>query len=570
MTTWYIDGSGGNDSTGNGSIGTPYKTPTKLATVIVNGDTALFKRDSSLLVTGRANFNSLSNITIGDYGSGALHQFSSYTQFAATEWDGVTPADPITAMQQWYEVDPTDGVTAQAGSHLWRINLTAFWTPVRFLNFGILGNYGTHMTFWDAESEVSDVVIRPENVPASDKQFDVRNGANAADPSCLIVWAPENPVTYYGSLYYQTGQQPVMRFSGCDALTLENLSLRYGDMIAAIDNSAASGGTHSVAGLTATECFGIVSLTGGAEGSGNWINGFSVSGCTATNIYGDAILPTDSIQDGVIELNTVSGSGLVNSSGAVYLGNCFAPEGHEIHIRRNIIDDQKFGRHWLHDGRGVMTDSNCQNVWVYRNLVTNSHQAFGSNAGRAGNRWFSNITVNCDQGYVESDTAVIDLADTQVYNNAFLNCGINVHYQDDSQDKDNGAVRFGTSKVGAAARYYVKNNIITGAGTASVAQGVALQPAGADAGVVVDSHNAINGFAVQKGAWGVSLATGAGTLAVAPGIVYFNGVPRGFGSVALLHSGVETGNKSPTYGGTAFRSPPSIGPFEPAAMRSWL
>lgn len=570
MATIYVDGAGGNDTTGDGSIGNPYKTPIKLATVMANGDTALFKRDSSLLVTARANFTGLTGITIGEYGSGALPQFSSYTQFAATEWDGVTPADPITAMQKWYEVSLADGETPQAGTNLWRINLAAYWMPVRFLNFGVLGNYGTHKTFWDNESELSGGVIVAENVPAADREFDVRDGASAADPSCLIVYAPENPVAYYGGLYYQTGQQPVFRFTGCDVVTFANLGIQYGDLLATFDHTTASGGSHEITGLTATECFGIVSLYGGAEASANWVDGFRVADCSALNIYGDAVLPSNNIKNGIIEQNTVDGAGLVNSSGAFYLGNCYAPQGEEIHIRRNTIRNQKYGRHWLHDGRGVMIDSHCQNVWVYRNIVTDSHHAFGNNAGRAGNRFYSNISVNCDAGYVESDTAVVDLADTLIANNMFLNCGINRYYQDAAANKDNAAMRFGTTKAGAAARYRVNNNIVTGVGTASVAQGIGMEPAGAAAGVVVDSHNVIYGFAVKKGAWGTPYAVGTGTLDTDPSIALNNGVPVGFGNPAILYAGADTGEKLLDYNGLPYRQTPSIGPFEPPALRRWL
>ena len=48
MTTWWLDaGAGGNDSTGNGSFATPWKTVSKAHTSAVSGDTVVFKSSAT-------------------------------------------------------------------------------------------------------------------------------------------------------------------------------------------------------------------------------------------------------------------------------------------------------------------------------------------------------------------------------------------------------------------------------------------------------------------------------------------------------------------------------------------
>jgi hypothetical protein len=346
------------------------------------------------------------------------------------------------------------------------------------------------------------------------------------------------------------------------------MQLQFGDTLARVDNSNVTGSAHRVEGLYARESFGICSLVGGAEGSGKWSDGFIISGCSADVVYGNAIIVSESLKNGIIENNTIDSVGLVQSAGAIYMPSCYAPVGEEIHIRGNSVNDQKFGRNWLHDGRTVMMDSNSQNVWVYRNLATNSHNAFGSNSGRAGNRLFSNISVGCDSGYVESDTAVVGQATTIIANNLFLDCGINKYFTDVAQNDDNSAVNIATKQVGATCRHYIYNNVITGVGTAAEAQGIGMEPSGAAAGVVVDSHNIIAGFARAKGNWGTTMATGPGTSTVMPTVGYFNGVPSGTSN--SLGAGVAVNKELTDYAGRIFRSPPSIGAFEQLSPRRWL
>ena len=92
-STLYFDFTSGNDTTGNGSESTPYKTIAKAQTLMASNTTYLFKRGIEWPETAGLTVNGLSRVKIGAYGStGApplLHNFT--VSLAASGWtyDGV-------------------------------------------------------------------------------------------------------------------------------------------------------------------------------------------------------------------------------------------------------------------------------------------------------------------------------------------------------------------------------------------------------------------------------------------------------------------------------------------------
>ncbi len=64
MATWYTDNINGNDTTGNGTIATPYKTINKAVTVAANNDTINVAGSDFTAVTGILNPSSLGSNTL--------------------------------------------------------------------------------------------------------------------------------------------------------------------------------------------------------------------------------------------------------------------------------------------------------------------------------------------------------------------------------------------------------------------------------------------------------------------------------------------------------------------------
>jgi len=171
MAAVYINPESGNNGNSGANDANAWANFANLATQ--PWSEAYVKCDTIMTITTRTILSALSNKTIGNYGSGVRPLIQSYRSFSATNWDGITPANPITAMNQWYEVSPADCQTAQAGTGLWRLNTNAYWDKCTFVNFGILGNYGTQGNFWELQSDEVTIIINPANVPNADKEYAV-------------------------------------------------------------------------------------------------------------------------------------------------------------------------------------------------------------------------------------------------------------------------------------------------------------------------------------------------------------------------------------------------------------
>ena len=164
MTTKYIHPFDGLN-TNPGTLDKPWKDLTNLGSEA--WDEALIARDTRLLVTKKTRLFNLQNKTIGTYGSGDDPLISNYK-----------------LAQSWVEVYP----------NVWEFKVSDLWAPVTFLCFGQLGIYGTRVPYF----KVKDGGVQVQTLPSADKEWDTVTDPSL--PSILYVYAPENPVQYYGYL----------------------------------------------------------------------------------------------------------------------------------------------------------------------------------------------------------------------------------------------------------------------------------------------------------------------------------------------------------------------------------
>ncbi len=473
----FIDPQTGSNSNA-GSPESPWADFTNLS----NGalwDDAFVKRGSVMTVSTRTVLSSMTSKWIGVYG------------------DASEPAPEIRChttlpSSGWIEVSQVDGDTPGRGTNLWAYRFPyTDWNPPAFVNFGALGAYGVRKFFWNIEAEDGSEFIEPANVPSAYGEYDYRQGSGASDPPKLLVYAVGNPVDYYGVIYCQLGNQPALLIRDGTDITVHGLKVAHSYALARAEGTANNGCANiRFLNIEAQLAYAAVIVRGGhATG---WVNGFLIDGLVARSMLGDTIQPHDYIKNGHIRNCDIRSSGLVESAGAIYVGNCYAPRGEEVHIYRNYIEDQRFGNFWPHDGGSIMTDSNSQNVWVYQNLMRNSFAGLASNSGRPGCRWFSNITIGVDRPFWESDTGKYNAADTYVCNNTFLDCQMYRRYALNAPIETVGALLFTTKLATPAGRYWLYNNIITCApGTDTNA--FACEPALDAVNSVQTGHNVVHG-----------------------------------------------------------------------------
>jgi hypothetical protein len=455
-------------------------------------DEAFVRRGSVMTVSARTVLASMTGKWIGVYGdeSEPAPEIRCYTTL---------PPDG------WIEVSPDDGSTPRTGTNLWAYRFPyAHWNPPAFVNFGALGAYGIRRFFWTngypAEGGNSPEFIEPGNVPAAYGEYDYRSGSGESDPPTLLVYAVGNPVDYYGVIYCQLGSQPALLIRDGTDITVQGLKVAYSYALVRAEGTANNGCANlQFLDIEAELAYAAVIIRG-AHDTG-WVDGFLIDGLVARTMLGDTIQPHDYIRNGHIRNCDIRTSGLVESAGAIYVGNCFAPRGQELHIYRNYIEDQRFGNYWPHDGGSIMTDSNSQNVWVYQNLMRNSFAGLASNSGRPGCRWFSNITIGVDRPFHESDTGHYNAAETYVCNNTFLDCQMYRHHVLDAPIEAVAAVRFASTLPAPAGRYRVYNNIITCVPSTNT-NAFACEPVLDAAGCVQTAHNVVHGHALGFSVWG--------------------------------------------------------------------
>jgi len=442
----FIDPENGSNSNA-GSRASPWADFANLS----NGalwDDAFVKRGSVMTVSTRTVLSSMASKWIGVYG------------------DASAPAPEIRChttlpSSGWIEVSPVDGNTPRRGTNLWAYRFPyTYWNPPAFVNFGALGSYGVRKFFWSKPGENGYVYGSTANVPSAYHEYNYRAGSSATDPPKLLVFAVGHPINYYGVIYCQLGNKPALLIRDSANITVQGLKVAHSYALARAESSANKGCANiRFQNIQAELSYAALIIKGGH--STGWVNGFVIDGLVARNMFGDAIQPHDYIKNGHIRNCDIRGSGLVESAGAIYVGNCYAPRGQELRIYRNYIEDQQFGNYWPHDGGSIMTDSNSQNVWVYQNLMRNSFAGLASNSGRPGCRWFSNVTVGVDRPFWESDTGKYNAADTYVCNNTFLNCQMYKQYKLNGAIESVAALLFTTSATSPAGRYRIYNNIVT-------------------------------------------------------------------------------------------------------------
>ena len=218
MTDYYVDENFAGTS--DGSITAPWKALSDL-----NGkdydliDNIFFALSTSYYTTSRTVLNNMHNITMTTYDAGhgsARPIFECYTT-------NTTSGD-------WYEVQ-NNGVTpvVSAGdTNLWRLALTtAYWNPPTFVSFGGLGlaYYGLRKRWFLDVYNVFDQTSIP-SANSTFIEFDYWIGDPVGLNSSLYVYCTQNPIDEYGTIYYQTGQNPVFMLNDPVNAITDNLEVQ--------------------------------------------------------------------------------------------------------------------------------------------------------------------------------------------------------------------------------------------------------------------------------------------------------------------------------------------------------
>lgn len=420
MATYYIDYKNGNDTTGNGSTGTPWKTLTKALDEAANSDTILARGSDAAdeIYYEYALSTALTSLTIGAdtgytptwtpaiaYTSWTLTTDQDYTYETAYTpascyyaWNGATQ---LTAAESIAEVEATANTFyADTGGDKLYVHITGGGSPttIHACNSvsGLLSSAGTGITYSSLRMQWCGGGL----------YF----AANGTATSCTV--------RYHGGEIY--GSRDAITVDAAVTVTIEdcNLSGVYSGVGVAGTigvNVATAGATVTVDGCTMSSLhYGVYSTVGGTV---------VVDDCTFSNVCDCvSLLPASGTLTGTVRNCTFANF----EHGAVQFGN--AGTAGTAHHNTAYYS----GTRAHHNG--YIAESGCE-AWFYHNIAEGFENASGNAYGfyvltsTTTVVLYNNLAVDCAGGYVVSASPTL----TSDYNNAY-GCAANFGWDKGAHD----------------------------------------------------------------------------------------------------------------------------------------
>ncbi|MCF6175261.1 MAG: right-handed parallel beta-helix repeat-containing protein [Victivallaceae bacterium] len=446
QTIIYIDPINGNDAwagtlsapASNNSNG-PWKSFTNLADVS-RWDEARLIRDRTFYINSRVIIKNAENKLItADITAGSMPRIKSYRT--------------ITNESDW---------TQLPGKNIWVKDFgTHYWNPPFVLGLSTIGNYGKRVMYIDRNSGALTGIEL-----AANKEWDMLVGTTT-DSTKLYVYSTVNPAKSpseggYGTIYYQSGQQPVFRFEGARNVTISNLNFIYGyTPVDCFPGTAWNDNSIKVENcLIEDQYFGLKIAGSGVYGAIEFANndiyrsrgaGIHVMRVKSADIYG----------------NTINQACLSDSTGGIYCADISDTTISSIvKIHDNDVSRVQFGNYWISDGGGIYFDHDSSNGAVYRNKVHACYLALQCNSAGDNLKYYNNRVTYCDVGFIASDSDYYNVpghisnVDVEIYNNTFATIG---ELQDPGQTYRPYVISL-TGFKASGTMFVIKNNIIHASG----------------------------------------------------------------------------------------------------------
>lgn len=400
MATEYVNPDYTGTSTG--SIAQPWKSGADATPI--NGLELLWKCDSSPdILSGQIELNALSDITFGNYGSGALPRIRCYTA--------------LTTSGDWTDI----------GNDVWTWTAPAgFNLEYAVLGLGSLSERLRDPFKWDRRVNYYGFATGTSGLAAFTEhgQWDTQAGS----PAVIAIYSDVNPIDKWGTVYVAgMNTHNVFNVYGASSnILIDSLNFQYG--FTPLKNLALTGARNS--DIVLQNCL-IESM----------YYGLRLGTYQDNMIYQDndiyASMDTGIRLGGALEgsgnkilRNTVTDTGHCVDGPGIY-GTPMATAGSPLLIAENVVDRCHDGLYWLNEARGIYIDSgqasgfSPEYIDIIGNTVKNlrdssRNPAYKLNGGTTAVRLISNKSINCNIGFDSSDAYPREFDSFELLFNTFM------------------------------------------------------------------------------------------------------------------------------------------------------
>lgn len=392
MAVYYVDKNRGNDNNNGLSPTSAWQNLEKIDDTAYGSGTAFLLADDSVwapAITSRV--------------------------VPPTSWSG-TQDDPI-VIGKYSPLSASNGNPTVKWHH---DTAEADWSATGTPNIWVYSNPGnwtfTNSCLMRLGNTWSASAVDTETSPGTLSQVDGRFYANPSN-STVYLYAPSNPVAYYGSVKMSPAITGYFTLSsGRNWVTIQDILFREtgcGINLFSGDSNTASYIVQRVKGKTVSNLINYSGTTGGVLKA--WIRECNISdfGSTAIKTAGTAGMSTLEIYN-----NRIDDGVNCWSQAAIYItsrATSFTPK-----IYGNYISNCRWGtRDKTVDGCAIYTETASDQCEVYSNLIEDCYMALQDNSGRKAT-FYGNVINRCWSAIRVSDQAAVGSTDHNFYNNTCL------------------------------------------------------------------------------------------------------------------------------------------------------
>lgn len=428
--THYVNFNTGNDTTGDGSKGNPYKTIDKIATLVLPaGSCIALSNDSTFDLTNRITF--AVSLSTGVNGT------SETNRWTLTNYD--PGGFPTLRPRIRFCYKPVAGPSGTPGGWTWDAAASAwYFTNPNARNFGwetlcrfplrsAEGVWGENRGIYGGTPGGAGTIA--QHVIA-DYDFWAETSTN---PTRCYVYAPPgtDPTTYYGgagSVVLGEGQAAALNFSRCGKFaTIDNIVFEDCGVGVIYTNY---GGSENLANFVVQRCT-FLNCGVGILVNQDLNSSYTMAPALLQNVFvgmGVAAAKTQcKAKEAVIAGNYIrSVAHSTSFAGGIYVQESKTGTAVPLNnlIAQNYIEDVKFNRgRSPYDGASIYTESGSTAWTVYANFMTKSHIGIHDNSGGA-HRYLFNIFDDIDIPLGVSDASAWNGTNVTFAFNTAINIGI--------------------------------------------------------------------------------------------------------------------------------------------------
>ena len=343
----------------------------------------------------RIILDTLSNITIGAYGTGARPIIESYfTSTSADDWTDL-------------------------GGNVWQLDVVAGveWVNQPYpVGFGTLGTDGDRVPY----NDVPAAGTNPQEDPDANREWDsdVYN-LGAGDTNLFWTYGTSVPTSHYGTIYFTTQQSFIFLLRNPTNITIQDIHFKYA--FNAVKIAHDEDGTYTGVIIQNNKFTSMRMGVNINDGAAQITSGAIIRNNECVNAGTTCVTLTDAgVLGTIVEHNTATDCGQTESVACFYLNDTSASANKNI-IRYNTVSGGTYGKYWIWDGHGVLTESDSRGTDVYGNIINYPlGSCLGSNSGLPDSNFYNNICTS-RFGVRGSDSSSIGDSDISITNNTF-NC----------------------------------------------------------------------------------------------------------------------------------------------------